>query len=110
MGQKFGTQPTFGEWRAGSPSNTKSPGPRPISIPCDILIHPAIWLHQIWAEYWGLCLLGGKLAGSPSNSVARTKAYLHAKFRLDPSNRLAIVHQRHIQTDMTGQTDIGLIA
>jgi len=36
------------------------------------------------------------------------EAYLHAKFRLDPSNRLATVHERHRQTDRqtdrTGQT------
>ena len=31
------------------------------------------------------------------------EAYLHAKFNLDPSNRLATVHQRHRQT---GQTTI----
>jgi len=29
--------------------------------------------------------------------VARAEAYLHAKFRLDPSNRLATVHERHRQ-------------
>jgi len=32
--------------RAGSPSNTMSLGPRPISIPSDILIHPAVWPQQ----------------------------------------------------------------
>ena len=42
--------------------------------------------------------------------MARAEAYLHAKFDLDPSNRLATVHQRHRQTDRTGQTDNGLIA
>jgi len=31
--------------------------------------------------------------------VARAEAYLHAKFHLDPSNRLATVHERHRQTD-----------
>jgi len=41
--------------------------------------------------------------------------YLHAKFQLDLSNRLATVHQRHRQkdreTDRTErQTDNGLIA
>jgi len=38
--------------------------------------------------------------------VARPEAYLRAKFHLDPSNRLATVHERHRQTgqsDMTGQ-------
>ena len=38
--------------------------------------------------------------------MARAEAYLHAKFHLDPSNRLATVHERHSQTDReTGQTD-----
>jgi len=37
--------------------------------------------------------------------VARAEAYLHAKFCLDPSNCLATVHERHRQTDRTGQTD-----
>jgi len=30
--------------------------------------------------------------------MAGVEAYLHAKFHLDPSNRLATVHQRHRQT------------
>ena len=29
--------------RAGSPSNTMWPGPRPTIVPSDIVIHPAIW-------------------------------------------------------------------
>jgi len=33
--------------------------------------------------------------------VARAKAYLHAKFYLDPSNRLATIHQRHRQDRQT---------
>jgi len=66
-----------------------------------------------------LFFLGGGGAGSPSN----TMAYLYAKFRLDPSNRLATVHRRHRQTDRAyrqtdrqiyrqtdRQTDNGLIA
>jgi len=35
--------------------------------------------------------------------VARAEAYLHANFHLDPSNRLATMHERHRQTDRTGQ-------
>jgi len=35
--------------------------------------------------------------------VARADAYLHAGLHLDPSNRLATVHQRH-RKDRTGQT------
>jgi len=35
------------------------------------------------------------------------EAYLHAKFRLDPSNRLAPIHRRYRQDR---QTESGLIA
>jgi len=37
--------------------------------------------------------------------VARAEAYLLAKFHLDPSNRLATIHQRHRQTGQGRQTD-----
>jgi len=37
-----GAPPFFGRG-AGSPSNTKSPGPRPTSIPSGILNHPTVW-------------------------------------------------------------------
>jgi len=53
MGQKFGWSAHFWGGATGSPSNTKSTGPRPTSIPSDILIHAAIWPQQIWAENWG---------------------------------------------------------
>jgi len=36
--------------------------------------------------------------------------YLHAKFHLDPSNRLATVRQRHRQTDRQDRQDNGPIA
>ena len=37
--------------------------------------------------------------------MARAEAYLHAKFHLDPSERLATIHQSYRQTDrQTGQT------
>ena len=39
------------------------------------------------------------------SSVARAEAYLHAKFHLDPSNRLATVHQRYRQTGQADKTD-----
>jgi len=42
--------------------------------------------------------------------VARAEAYLRVKFHLDPSNRLATVHERYRQTDRTDRTDNGLIA
>jgi len=53
----------------------------------------------------GLPLWGGG-AGSGHN-VARAEAYLHAKFHLDPSNRLATVHERHRQTDRQRSDSIG---
>jgi len=84
----------------------KSPGPRSTSLPRGILNHPAIWPQQIWAENWGLCAFGGGGAGSPSNNVAGPRLTciirLHAKFYLDPPNRLA--------TEQTDRTDNGLIA
>ena len=65
----WGLCPPFGEWGAGSPSNTKSPGPRPTSIPSDILIHAAIWPQPMWAENGGLCPFRGGGAGSPRNTM-----------------------------------------
>ena len=70
MGRKLGrgAPPPFGVG-SGVPSNTKSPGPRPSSIPSGVLIHAAVWPKQIWAEIWGLCPYGGGGAGSPSNTM-----------------------------------------
>jgi len=39
--------------------------------------------------------------------VADAEVYLHAKFHLDPSNRVAIINQRYRQTH---RTDNGAIA
>jgi len=67
MGQKFGGSvcPFRG---SGSASNTMWPGPRPSSVPSSILIHPAVWLQQTWAENWGAVpLFVG--AGFPSNTM-----------------------------------------
>ena len=84
---------------AGSASNTMLSELRPTIIPCGILIHPAIWPQQTWAENRGGAVpLFGKGAGSPSNTVARAEAYLHAKLHLDLSNCLATIHQSYRQT------------
>jgi len=54
MGRKWvGTLPTFGGGETGSPSNAMSLGPRPTSLPSGILIHPAVWSQQTWAENGG---------------------------------------------------------
>ena len=54
-GPKIGwLHPIFGKGELG-PHITQSHGLRPTSIPSCILIHPAIWLQQIWTEnWWGL--------------------------------------------------------
>ena len=45
----------------GSSSNTKSPGPRPTSIPSGILVHPDVWPQRTLAEYWGAVSFLGEL-------------------------------------------------
>ena len=42
-GPKIGGCARLGEVGAGFPSNTMLPGPRSTSIPCGILMHPAVW-------------------------------------------------------------------
>jgi len=67
-------------------------------MPSGILIHAAIWPQQIWAENWGLCPFGGGELGSHLTQCGQGRGlYLNAKFHLDPSKRLATVHQRHRQ-------------
>jgi len=67
MGRKFweGSAPFWGGG-AGSPSNTKSPGLSPTSIPSGILIHPAIWPQQIWAKNWRAPPPLGRLSWVPN--------------------------------------------
>ena len=104
--------------RAGSPSNKKSPGLRPTSMPSAILIHPAVWPQQTWAENWG----GGLRSLAPRKSfdilalyksdyyyyyyLGRgelgphltqcrlglwAEAYLRTKWHLDTSSRLSFL-------------------
>jgi len=51
------------------------------------------------------------------HNMARAEAYLHAKLHIDPSNRLATVHERHRQdrtdrqwSDSTGRTVLQTVA
>jgi len=55
MGRKLVALPPFGGGGTWSPSNTMSLGSSATFLPSGILIHPAIWPQQIWAENWGLC-------------------------------------------------------
>jgi len=93
MGRKFGGSAPF-RARGGAVAWAG-----PTSIPSDILIHAAIWPQQIWAEIVVCARLGEGSWVPTYHNVARAEAHLHAKFHLDPSNRLATVHERHIQTD-----------
>jgi len=72
------------------------------------LNHPAVWPQQTWAENRGAVPFWAGELGPHLTNVAGAEAYLHAKFHLDPSSRLATIHQRYRQTDR--QTDNGLIA
>jgi len=53
----------------GSTSNTMLPGLRPAFIPSGILIHPAVWPQETWAENWGRAPFYWR-DGSPSNAVS----------------------------------------
>ena len=56
--------------------------------------------HGVALVRIGGCAPLGRGAGSSSNTMwPWAEAYLHDKFHLDPSNRLATIHQRHRQTD-----------
>jgi len=67
--ENLGAPPFLGKG-AVSPSNTKSPGLRPSSIPSGILVHRAIWPQWKWPENWrGLCPLFGEGAGSTSKTT-----------------------------------------
>ena len=81
---------------AGSPSSTMWPGLRPTSMPSATLIHPAVWPNRHWPKIAeGLRPLLGEGTWVPiKHNMARDEAYLHAKFHLDLSNRLATIHQR----------------
>jgi len=41
---------------------------------------------------------GGRELGPHLTQCGRAEAYLHSKFHLDPSKRLATLHERHRQT------------
>ena len=69
FGHNYRHGPKIGWREAGSPSKTKSPGPRPTSVPSGILVHPAVWPQQTWAENWGCTPLGEVGAGFPSNTI-----------------------------------------
>jgi len=75
-----------------SPSNTKSPGPRPTSISSGILVHPAVWPQRTLAENWGLCPFRGGGAGSPSKTMSpMLRPIPPSKWYPDTYSRLATI-------------------
>ena len=55
MGRKIGGSAPFLGRGAGSPSNIKSPGLRPTSMPTTILIHAVVLATINGPKNWGLC-------------------------------------------------------
>ena len=99
MGRKLGALSLFGGGGVGSPYNTMSLGSRPTFLPSGILIYRAIWPQLVLTEYWGVVPLWGRRTCVPiKQNVAKAVAYLLAKFHLDPSSRLAAIHQRYRET------------
>jgi len=67
----------------------------PTSVPSGILVYPAVWSQQTWAENWGAVLPFGGSWVPIYYSVAWAKAHLHTKWHLDPSSRLATTDMGH---------------
>jgi len=78
-----------------------SPWSRPTSVLSGILIQLAVWPQQTWIENWGgaVPLWEGELGPHLTQCDRDQGLYLRAKFRLDPSIRLATIHQRYRQID-----------
>ena len=110
MGRKLG-----GGWPCPflgglAPHPTMSPGPRSTSIASGILIHPAVWPfgHNGQGRKLGSVHLWGGRAGPHLAQCGLRRGlpvYHHAKFHVDPSNRLGTIHQRHRPSRQTDRTD-----
>jgi len=73
-----------------------SPGPRSTSLPSGILIHPAFWPQQVWAENWGLCPFGGGGAGNSSRHNKLENNLLLLLFSLCMSIKLLTTFVFHL--------------
>ena len=104
MGRKLWAVPCFWGAGAGSPSNAMPLGPRPTSLPkwhLDPCSHLATTDRPMGRKL-ECPFRGGELC--PHLTLAtRAEAYLHTKFHVDPSNRLATIHQRYRHDRQTGQ-------
>jgi len=92
MGQKWGAVPLLG---GGAGFHvTMRHVPRRTFLPSGVLIHPAIWPQQTWADFvfWGegaVPLAGA--AGFASNTMLPRPTYHRTKWHLDPCSRLATI-------------------
>jgi len=71
-GPKIGGLCPFGGGRTGSPSNTKSPGPRPSSIPSGSLMYAAVWPQYVYCGQtagWMKTPLGSEVDIGPGRTV-----------------------------------------
>ena len=96
MGRKEGAAVPFSGGGAGSPSNTMWRGPRSTSVLSGILIHPAVWSQQTWAENWGglLCPFGGELGPHLTQcGLGRGLPPYHTRWHFDASSPFG--HNRH---------------
>jgi len=87
--------------RAGCPSNTMSPGPRSTSVPSGILIDPAVWPQQTWAENWGLCPFWGEELGPHLTQYGRGRGLSPCRVRSFIMIHPTVLPQYTIVTDRT---------
>ena len=93
MNRKLGAVPLL-EGAGGAtatPSNTTSPGPRFTSVPTGILIHSTVWQQYTCAKNWMGWVFPFSCGSwfSVEHKVAWAEYYLHTKWHLSPSSRLA---------------------
>ena len=106
-----GLRPLYGEGGAGSPSNTKSPGPRPIAIPSGVLIYAAIWPQRIWTEIVGCTLLGeGVLGPHLTQWPTCLPSFILIRQTVWPQYTNVTDRQTANRTEQTDRTENGFIA
>ena len=93
QGRKLGAVVPLWGGGAGSPSNTMSPGPTPISLPSGILIHPAVWPQQTWAENWGAVPFGEGEQGPHLTQCGLGQGL--PPYRMAPWSIQPFCHNRH---------------
>ena len=71
MNRKLGAVPLLGGG-AATISVTTSPAPRFTSVPSYILIYPAVWAEETWAENWGGRLRPAPFLGRGARSPSYT--------------------------------------